>query len=378
MSPRSPRRFSTRILVVLLAALMPLSACSSRDTQADPGASGGGAARGGFSVVDQRGETVSFDAPIDSAAFAVIPAPAIFTAVDRSYDKVAGINDSTRTANRQGIFSTMFPDSADTPIVSGSDFVPNVETVASLAPDVMIQWADRGDEIIQPLEDSGIKVVGLKYGTQEDLETWITLFSQLLGKEERGRELVDWQHAEIDRMHDIVDKQQRSGAKKPRAMMLSASDGSFTANSAKGYDGFQYELVGADLVSRDLPATNSQVNVEQIIEWDPEVILLSGFDQSVPDDIYTDPRFAEVSAVKERRVYKNPLGGYRWQVPSVESPLYWRWLHQVLYPDSEQDVRQEAAKAFDRLFGYQISDSELDQVLRNDVNAGSANYDVFR
>jgi len=107
------------------------------------------------------------------------------------------------------------------------------------------------------------------------------------------------------------------------------------------------------------------------------VILLSGFDESTPEDIYSDPRLSEVSAVKNKRVYKNPLGAYRWQVPSAESPLYWQWLNEVLYPDTDTDLRDRMKSAFSDLYNYDISDREIDDVLRFDVNTGSADYDQF-
>ena len=65
-----------------------------------------------------------------------------------------------------------------------------------------------------------------------------------------------------------------------------------------------------------------EVGVEQIIAWDPEVILLNGFEAKLsPHDVYNNELLADVSAVKNRRVYKMPLGGYRWDPPNQESPL---------------------------------------------------------
>ncbi|AWT27397.1 Fe(3+)-citrate-binding protein YfmC [Corynebacterium provencense] len=358
--------------VVLAAAVGVTASCSSRSgTEETPSDSSGA-----FSVVDQRGKTVEFDSPIESAAFAVIPAPSIFAAVDGSYDRIVGVNQSTLSANQQGLFSTIFPQSASSPVVAGPDFVPNVDTLLNLHPDVVIQWGDRGPDVIDPIENSGMKVIGLEYGTQEDLETWITVFSQLLGKEERGKELVEWQQT---RRQEIEEKVAGLDKPRPRAMQLSLANDAFTTTSDAGYDGFQYDLVGADQVTRGFSSDNQQasVSVEQILKWDPEVILLSGFDESTPEDIYSDPRLSEVSAVKNKRVYKNPLGAYRWQVPSAESPLYWQWLNEVLYPDPDTDLRDRMKSAFSDLYNYDISDREIDDVLRFDVNTGSADYDQF-
>ncbi|MEV5647292.1 ABC transporter substrate-binding protein [Nocardia sp. NPDC052254] len=354
----------------VIAALALTAGCSNRDPQT---ADNSGA--GALTIVDQRGRTITLDGPARTVAFTVMPAPSIFAAVDRSYDRIVGINQSTRVANRGGMFATMFPASADTTTVAGSDFVPNVETLLKLRPDVVVQWGDRGASVTEPIESAGFPVVGLKYGTQEDLEQWITLFSRIAGKPDRGEQLVAWQRSEQAEMRTRVSGQQ---GHRPRAMILSRAGDTYSTTTAEGYDGFQFDLVGADLVTKGFVSDSGTVGPEQILSWDPEVIMLSGFDESTPADIYSDPRLSGVSAVRNKRVYKTPLGAYRWQVPSAESPLMWQWMNRILYTGAHDgQLRDDIRAAFDDLFAYRISDDEIDQVLRLDLNKNAANYDQF-
>lgn len=370
---RRKQGFSARQRAVtgLIAVLALTAGCSNRDVQV---ASATGSSER-LSIVDQRGKTITLDGPAKKVAFTVMPAPSIFAAVDRSYDRIVGINQSTLAANKGGMFATMFPKSAESAVVAGGDFVANVETLLQLDPDVVVQWGDRGTDVTAPIEAAGFPVAGLEYGTQEDLETWITLFAQIAGKPERGVELVNWQHAKQSEMRAQVAAGHQP---RPRAMILSRTGDTFSTTSAAGYDGFQFDLVGADLVTKGFPSDSGKVGTEQILAWNPEVIMLSGFDESTPADIYADPRLATVSAVQHKRVYKTPLGGYRWQVPSAESPLMWKWMHQVLYPGERTgELRNEIRAAFDNLFAYRISDDEIDKVLRFDVNQGAVGYDQF-
>jgi iron complex transport system substrate-binding protein len=367
----SGRRRGSALIAGGLVAALALTGCSSRE-EADAQA---GAGAGALTLTDQRGELVTLDGPAEKVAFTVMPAPSIFAAVDRSYDRIVGINSSTLKANQGGMFATMFPASAESPTVAGNDFVPNVETLLELDPDVVVQWGDNGPDIVRPIEEAGFPVVGLEYGTQEDLEAWITLFAQIAGKPERGEQLVDWQHEEIEEMRAKVSG---SDSERPRAMMLSRTGDAYGTTTGTGYDGFQFDLVGADLVSRDFVSDSGQVSPEQILDWDPEVLFLSGFDEMTPADVYADPRLASVAAVRDKRVYETPLGGYRWQVPSAESPLMWAWMHHVLYPGQDTaSFRDDVRAAFDDLFAYEISEDELDRVLHTDLNRGSADYDQF-
>jgi len=363
---------SRRWIVVGLAGVVAFTAgCSTRQAQTDSEGSTGGS----LSVRDQRGETVLLDGPAEKVAFTVMPAPSIFAAVDQSYDRIVGINRSTLVANRGGMFATMFPESAESTIVAGNDFVPNAETLLELDPDVVVQWGDRGDDVIDPIESAGFPVAGLEYGTQADLEAWIRIFAEIAGKPERGKHLVDWQNKQQSEMRARVAARNEPP---PRAMILSRTGDTYSTTSPNGYDGFQFDLVGADLVTEGVVSEAGQVSSEQILDWDPEVIMLSGFDESTPEDIYADSRLAGVSAVQHKRVFKTPLGGYRWQVPSAESPLMWQWMHEVLYPGERTgDLRGDIRAAFDDLFGYAISEDEIDQVLRLDLNKDAAGYGQF-
>lgn len=370
---RSTKLLKTALAGVLGIGLLFSTGCSSRAVEAEQSASGDQ-----ITLTDQRGEEVVIAGPVEEAAITVMPAPSIFAAVDGSYDRIAGINQSTLVANQQGMFSTIFPESAESAVVAGSDFIPNVETLLELDPDVVIQWGDRGTEVTKPIEDAGFPVLGLDYGTHEDLQTWIRMFGQVLEKSDRAEEIIRWQDAT---QAEIGNRVAAMDTPAPRTMILSLAEGTYSTTSASGYDGFQLPMAGAEMITENFLSEEGQINPEQIIEWDPEVILLSGFDDSTPEDIYNDKRLASTTAVKEKRVYKNPLGAYRWQVPSAESPLFWQWLNEVLYPNqeiaAEESLRSRVKAAMAQLYGFEISEEQIDQVLRFDLNGGAANYEQF-
>ncbi|MEV6161383.1 ABC transporter substrate-binding protein [Streptomyces sp. NPDC052052] len=331
----------------------------------------------GFTVTDQRGKKITFDGPVQRIATAIIPSPSMIAAVDGSYDHIVGINESTLTANKQGIFGTLFPKSKKTTTIAGADFIPNVETIVGLKPDVVIQWGDMGDDVIAPLENAGFKVIGLTYGTQAMMETWIKIFGQLLGKEERSTELLDWMHSEDKAVRALVKPYAK---KKQKVLYLRTAADGWTTATGSDYVTHWTTIAGGVNVASDISADAPQVSVEQILAWDPEVILLSAFDDATPADIYADKKLADVRAVRDRRVYKVPLGGYRWDPPCCESPLMWRWVAQILHPElaSRNGLRTRIKDTFDRLYGYAISAAQTDEVLRMDMNAKSASYAGFR
>lgn len=351
---------------------LALSACSSRETVA---AAGSGAGSGGFTVTDMRGVQVSFDSPVQRIATTVIPSPSMLAAVDGGYGRIVGINESTLQANKQGLFGEMYPESKSTTTISPSSFTPNIETLTDLEPDVVFQWADQGDGLVEPLENAGFKTVCLLYGTQEHLETWVSLFSTILGKPERGTEIVSWMQAEITRL-----KKELSGVTTPvRAVHLGQSGDGYSASNKSSYMHYWMELAGGRNVAADNMSAENVVSAEQLISWDPEVITLGGFDARTPAEVYADKSLASVSAVRNRRVYKAPLGGYRWEVPCAESPLMWQWAAELYHPRlTGHTLRAAMKEKISYLYNYEISSAQIDAALRLELNSGSAGYDVFR
>ena len=108
------------------------------------------------------------------------------------------------------------------------------------------------------------------------------------------------------------------------------------------------------------------------------MILLGTFDAATPSDIYADPRWQGLDAVKARRVYKFPLGGYRWDPPSQEFALGWVWLAGLLHPERETaNLRVVMRDWFTFLYKHDLTDDEIDGVLFAAQNRQSAGYERY-
>ncbi|MDO4887324.1 MAG: ABC transporter substrate-binding protein [Actinomycetaceae bacterium] len=363
------RKLSTRAVISAFAVVvMSVSACGNSSSSDDK--SGGDGST--VTITDQRGKEVKVKSPADKIATTVIPSPFIIAAIDGSWDRVVGVNESSIKAAKEGITGKIFPDAAKTATISGDDFVPNMETILGLEPDVVIQWGDQGDDVIRPIEESGVPVVGLEYGTQEKLEQWITMFGQMVGKEDRAEEIIKTMHTQSQELQDKT----KDIETKPRVLQLSYSDSKLGVATGDDYAQHVFDLINAENVAKDATVDDGSVSAEQIIAWDPEVIFLSAFDPATPDDIYSDERFADVSAVKNKRVYRAPLGVYRWQVPCAESPLYWNWAAALVHPEHiDVDLPAMMREQIKFMYNYDLTQEDIDLTLRTDINNGSANYD---
>ncbi|MET3205463.1 UNVERIFIED_ORG: iron complex transport system substrate-binding protein [Arthrobacter sp. UYEF13] len=376
------RRAALQLLVAGGSAAL-LAGCAG--TPGSPPSSGpatnmgnSGSGSGAISVTDQRGKTLTFSRPVTRVVTIPMPAASLLVAVDRTADHLAAMHNASWVAMRDGIMGTIFPKALDLPHeIATQDFTANVESVRALDPDVVIQWSDA--QLIDPLEKAGLNVIGLtNNGKQEDVDAWMAMFATMLGKPERAVDIKTRSDMELAAIKKIAAG--RNSAR-PSILYFNRFTGGLKVAAANSYNDFYIKLVGGtNPATGDDPLQGSGMvglDVEQVLRWDPEIILLGNFDAAMPQDLYSDPVWQTVSAVKNRRVYKVPLGGYRWDPPGQESPLMWHWLSDIAFPQQRSLLRNKVTEYFDFLYSHKPTAAELDKVLWTAANAGSDHYRQF-
>lgn len=333
-------------------------------------------------ITDQRGRTVSFDTLPQRVVMLPIPGPATFIAIDGSERKIVGMNAHAASAMREGFLGRMFPGfaKASTNVVTGSadpaNFTPNVEGILALRPDVVFQWANAaGGDSIAVLDRTGLPVLGMRVGSQEEHAGFITLAGRVGGNEARAADLIRRQGEVKRRIEAVVSA--APDLPRPRVIYINRAAQLLRVSGSRTNYEFYIRLAGGQNAAAEIQ-TVSTVTIEQVLTWNPEVILLGNFDAAIPSDLYDDPRWQSVDAVKNRRVYKMPLGGYRWDPPSQESALTWIWLAGLLHPELEHaNVRAAMREWFTFLYKHDLTDDEIDDILMASRNRKSAGYDRY-
>jgi iron complex transport system substrate-binding protein len=328
-------------------------------------------------LTDQRGRTVAVTTPAQRVVFLPMPAPSTYMAIDRSAAHVAGMNPASATAMQSGILGRIFPsfERIATGITRGAGVVPNVEAIMALHPDAVLQWATSGDEPIAMLDRAGLTVLGLRYGGQDDVDGAILMMGRLAGQDTRAAAIVARQRQRREALTAALGN--IPDAERPRVVHLTRASDSFSAAGRDSYSDFVIRTAGGRNAAAEIGGSRS-VTLEQLLVWNPDVILLGNFDTAMPSDLYGDPRLQGIKAVRERRVFRVPLGGYRWDPPSHESALAWVWLADLLHPDRGAiDLRAEMRDWYAFLYGHPLVDAEIDAILHARQNGGSAGYARF-
>jgi iron complex transport system substrate-binding protein len=199
---------------------------------------------------------------------------------------------------------------------------------------------------------------------------------EVSGKNDRAAELLRRQE---DTRQSLTEKfADFKSSVRPRVLYFNRAMNTLRVSGTGTAQDLTIRLAGGQNAMGET-ASISTVTIEQILTWNPQVILLGNFDQAMPSDLYNDPRWRGVDAVRDHRVYRVPLGGYRWDPPSHESALGWLWLAGLLHPESmQQNLRKSIRDWFSFLYNYEPADEEIDTMLFVKENAVSVGYERYR
>jgi iron complex transport system substrate-binding protein len=320
---------------------------------------------------DQRGKLITLAEPADSVVALPKPVPAMFIGVDGGTEHLTGMHPAAKAVLLDSVLGRFFPGIAgiDTSVVADG-FIPNVEEMLKVNPDVVMQWARRTEDYIDPLEKVGLTVVGLDFGSHEIERGHIEIVGQLLGKTERIASFLSWQDEVIEqikqKLADVPTDQ--------RARMVFFDRYRSDELAVFGRNEFFFQAPGLRNLAFEAGLNQATVTVdaEQVLAWQPDIIFLNYYDlAATPANMYADPVLASVPAIQNRRVYKTP----RLDPSELEAPLVWMWMAMLAYPDLfDWDLRALVKEKYTAMYGQSPSDAEIDTILHFSANADSAHY----
>lgn len=263
----------------------------------------------------------------------------------------------------------------------GKNTTGNVEEIIKRAPDILLSvgYLEQQDiddaERIQALLNIPVVMVG---GTLEESGAAFRYIGKLVGREERAEELAAY-------CDEVIAEAKANTAKL-------TDDKKVRVYYAEGNKGLNTEAEGSDhtVVLRMVGGQNvaqvenesaygmSPVSLEQVLAWDPEVILVASDpkQESVAyEEITTGEQWKTVQAVKNGKVYQIPRGPFDWfdRPVCVAGILGARWLGNLLYPDLYQyDMDAEVRKFYRLFYQVELTDAQMDRLMGRARPAGVA------
>ena len=246
----------------------------------------------------------------------------------------------------------------------------NMESLAAADPQVIIDIGEPKKTVVEDMdaitEQTGIAAVHIDAATATMGDAYRAL-GKLLGLEERAETLA----AYCDEIYGkTLTLMEQVGDKKVSALYLQGDKG-LNVIAQTSYHAELIDLMTENAAVLDEPSskgTGNEVDLEQILLWNPEVLLFA------PGSIYAtvkdEPAWAELSAVQSGRYYEVPFGPYNWlgSPPSVNRYLGMLWLGTLLYPEqTEYDLYEEVARYYKLFYHSDLTYAQFEVLTQHSL-----------
>ena len=310
-------------------------------------------------AVDASGREIRPPAKVERVYAAGPPASLLVFAI--APDKLTGWTRAMRP-NEVEFFPERYANLPELGRLTGRGNTANVEMVLNAKTGLIVDVGSTGPTLAslasQVQEQTRIPYA-LFDGSIESTPATLRALGRLMGNEAPAEKLAAWYERELG------DLKQRVSRAKEHPLVYYGRSASGLQTGGKGSINVEaLEVLGARNAAAEARAGLVTVSFEQVLLWNPEVILTT--DPNFWKSVWTDSRWRAVSAVEQNRVYLSPHLPFGWFdfPPGANRLLGLWWAGKLLYPQVfDVDLRAKVTE-FHRLFYHrEPTAAQLDALL---------------
>ncbi len=312
-------------------------------------------------IVDMAGRSVEVSAEIDSV-FSTNPIGTIFL-YTLAPEKMVAWNFAPNDAEMEFIAKEQ-----QTLPAFGQDARVNYEAVLSANPDVILVYFqavnDKLFSDIEALESALAKPIVAIKGQLVDADETYEFLGDLLGMEKESKERADYVRAVFKNENKDTEK-----------VSVYFGDGVASLDTIPNGSPSSQELdlAGVENVADIAFGSQSRVSIssEQILAWNPEIVLLNGepkenISQNMAVQAFLEnPIYNDISAVKTGRVYGVPKTPFSWvgRPIGVNRLIGVQWIEHLAYGDGNADFESTVKEFYDLFYHIELTESEVKKIL---------------
>lgn len=238
----------------------------------------------------------------------------------------------------------------------------NIEELVSKKPDIV--FIPTADKNVDKLSKMGLPVVQLSFTDFESMKKCFTLTGEILGGDavQKAKDYNTYLDSKLNMIKNITSKIPED--QKPKVLHLSNAE-PFAADGNSTIINDWINVAGGINVAKDVKGNRQTVSAEQILQWNPDIIIVSENIKSI-DKITQDPKLKDVSAVKNGKVFLNPDGAFLWNRYGTEEALQVQWAAKTIQPDKFKnlDMVSETKNFYKKFLNYNLTDDDTQRILK--------------
>ena len=253
----------------------------------------------------------------------------------------------------------------------GKNNTGNLEVIIQAHPDLILSMGDAmGTVIADRLQQQTHIPVFILDGSLEKLPDAYIRAGELLGNPQRAQLLA----AECRRTLDEISSKVATIPPEKRRRVYYAEGPTGLETEPAGSMHSEALIFAGGVNVAVVPGQqgygHTPVSMEQVLQWNPDVIV-AGYDYvSAPGEFYrkvwADPAWKHVAAVGNGQVVETPQYPFNWidRPPSVNRIIGIKWVAHLLYPDLfPYDMRTETRRFYATFYHSNLTDAQLNQLL---------------
>ena len=259
-------------------------------------------------------------------------------------DNIVGIEARAET---RPIYQLAAPDLLELPNVgTAKEF--DLEGTAALEPDLVI-LPIRLEDAVNSLEELGITVIAVEPEDMDLLKETIKMIGQATGVEDRAEELITYYDDKLMGIEDIT------AGNEGTTVYLGGNSDFLSTATGKMYQNFMMETAGATNVASEIDDTYwATISYEQLIDYNPDVIIIVPEADYTKEDILADEHLAPINAVQNQEIYTMPDAFEAWDSPVPSGILGTMWLTSTLNEDGYpfDEFKDDVVEFYEKFYDF--------------------------
>ncbi|WP_048189700.1 ABC transporter substrate-binding protein [Methanobacterium sp. SMA-27] len=252
------------------------------------------------------------------------------------------------------------------PIMGGGKKDANYETYLSKDPDVVFVGHGGSIDDINKLQEKLGSVPLLDVEGDNNITSLpesIKFLGTALGENEKSIELISF----YDNVLNKVNSTSSTIPDTEKKRVYYARDSTGLMTNPEGSTHTQLIELSGGINVAQVPLTKGSIGVsmEQILDWNPDVIIAS--DPSFYNNVYSNPLWQNVKAVKDKQVYLVPNSPFNWfeGPPGANTIIGIPWTAKVLYPDKFKDIdlKNLTKEYYSNFYHFNLTDDQVYNIL---------------
>jgi iron complex transport system substrate-binding protein len=203
----------------------------------------------------------------------------------------------------------------------------------------------------------------------DKLKEEIRFYGTVFHKESRAEKYVQYLQKTVDlikaRTKDIPEAQRKlvfNGYSSNHLVTLGGDTFMHKQIELAGCRNASAKILSAG-IKEGLHTGLAEVSMEKVLGWNPDILVI---DFGTSSDLYNDAKWKSIKAVKNKMVFKQPIGVFIWDRPTAESAvLHPLWLAKLAYPERFADVNLvgETKTFYREIMDFNLAEEQAEAVL---------------